>query len=181
MTFRARRYGSSGFTLLEVLVALAIVALGLMAVFGQVSQSVTVAIRLRDKTFADWIAMDQITQLRLGGDFPAVGTRTEDVDMANTKWRCTVKVSATDVADLRRADVSVAFADNPDRPVVSVASFLVRQPQPVAPPITNGWEPITPEDEAKAPAPTPTPTPTPTPVPTPPPSTKQAPPTAAFR
>ena len=44
-----------GFTLLEVLVALVIVGLGMIAVFGQISQSLTATARLRDKTLATWV------------------------------------------------------------------------------------------------------------------------------
>ena len=133
---------ASGFTLLEVLVALAIVGLGLIAIFGQVGQSITVANRIRDKTLADWIAVNRITELRLQGTFPPIGTRSEDVDMANTRWRVTIDVSGTELANLHRADVSVAFADEPDRPIVTVASFLLQQAQPRLPPATGGWEPI---------------------------------------
>jgi general secretion pathway protein I len=171
----AHRPAATGFTLIEVLVALAIVGLGLIAVFGQVSQSVTTATRLRDKTLADWIAVDRITELRLTGDFPAIGTRSDDVDMANTKWRYSVKVSATEVADIRRADVSVGFAENPDRPLVTVAGFLVSPVQPRVPPITSGWEPITAEDAATPPGQNPPPPPNPPSVPGPPPI--QTPPT----
>jgi hypothetical protein len=86
-----------------------------------------------------------------------------------------VKVSGTDFADLRRADVSVAFADSPDRPVVTVASFLVRQPEPRVPPIIGGWEAITPEAQAGAAAQNPPPGQNPPPIQNPPPV--QSPPT----
>ncbi len=76
-----------GFTLLEVLVALVIVALGLMAAFGQVNQSLTVSSRLRDKTLAHWIASNEMTRMRLLADFPAIGTRSDEVEMARTNWR----------------------------------------------------------------------------------------------
>ena len=54
-----------GFTLLEVLVALAIIGLGMVAVFSQLNQSLLAASRLRDKTLASWIALDRITELRV--------------------------------------------------------------------------------------------------------------------
>lgn len=123
--------------------ALVIVGLGLIAIFGQVGQSVTVANRLRDKTLADWIAVSRITELRVQGEFPPIGTRSEDVEMANTKWRLTINISANaDSPFIHRADVSVAFADNPDRPVVTVAGFLLQPPQSAPPPVVGGWEPI---------------------------------------
>ncbi len=115
-----------GFTLLEVMVALVIVALGLMAAFGQVNQTLTVASRLRDKTLAHWVAMNEMTRLRLLGEFPAIGSRSDDVDMARTTWRYTIKVVKTPLEAIRRVDISIAFADRPDAVVTTLTGFLGR-------------------------------------------------------
>ena len=56
-----------GFTLIEVLVALAIVAIGMAAVLGTLTSSANTVVYLRDKTFANWVALNQIAQLRLSG------------------------------------------------------------------------------------------------------------------
>ena len=118
-----------GFTLLEVMVALVIVALGLMAAFGQVNQSLTVASRLREKTLANWVAVNQMTRLRLLGEFPAIGTRSDEVEMARTTWRYTIKVVKTPLAALRRVDISIAFGDRPDAVVTTLTGFLGRPGQ----------------------------------------------------
>jgi general secretion pathway protein I len=123
----------SGFTLLEVLVALVIVALGLMAAFGQVNQSLTAASRLREKTLANWVAVNEMTRLRLLGEFPPLGTRSAEVEMARTNWRYTTKVVKTPVDALRRLDISVAYADRPDSVVTTLTGFLGR-PAPTTPP-----------------------------------------------
>ena len=126
-----------GFTLIEVLVALAIVALGLIGVFGQMSQSATAASRLRDKTLADWIAINTVTELRVTGEFPAVGTRSNDIEMANTRWHYEMKVSETDGGPLRRVDVTVSFADRPERPVAVASGFVAQRPK--VPAASTGW------------------------------------------
>ena len=128
MTEPARQ---SGFTLLEVLVALVIVALGLMAAFGQVNQTLTVSSRLRDKTLAHWVAVNEMTRLRLLGEFPAIGSRSDEVEMARTSWRYTINVVKTPLDALRRVDISVAFADRPDSVVTTLTGFLGR-PQAAA-------------------------------------------------
>jgi general secretion pathway protein I len=132
------RRSASGFTLIEVLVALAIIAFGLVAVFGQLGQTASTAIRLREKTLAHWVAIDRLTELRLSGAYPSVGTSSDDLEMANLRWHYEIKVSATESPDLRRADVSVSFADHPERPVASVTGFLGR-PQSAAPAQASGW------------------------------------------
>jgi general secretion pathway protein I len=115
-----------GFTLIEVLVALAIVAFGLVAVFGQMNQAATAAGRLREKTLAEWIAVNQVTELRLSGQYPPVGTRSDDLEMANTRWHYEIKISETEGDYLRRADVTVSYADRKERPVATVTGFIGR-------------------------------------------------------
>jgi len=118
-----------GFTLIEVLVALAIIAFGLAAVFGQMNQSATAAARLRDKTLAEWVGLNAITELRLSGEYPGVGTRSDEVELADVRWRFEVAISETEGNYMRRADVSVSRADAPDRPVTTVVGFIP-QPRP---------------------------------------------------
>lgn len=136
-----------GFTLLEVLVALVIVALGLLAAFGQVNQTLTTTSRLRDKTLAHWVAMNEMTRLRLMGEFPALGSSSDEVEMARTTWRYTIKVVKTPMESFRRVDISVSFADRPDA-VISTLSGLLANLPPAAPlPSGQGesqWLPLEP-------------------------------------
>jgi general secretion pathway protein I len=118
-----------GFTLLEAMVALVIVALGMMAVNGQLNRYVVAASFVEEKTLASWIGTNQITALSVGTTWPAVGTHDEDVDFARRKWRCHIVVTETDVMNLHRVDVSVSLKDNPER-VLDKVSGLVEPPVP---------------------------------------------------
>ena len=140
------RYRQRGFTLIEVMVALVIVALGLLAAFGQVNQTLTTASRLRDKTFADWVALNQLTAQRLLGEYPAIGSSSGETEMGRAKWRYTVKVEKTDFEDLRQINVSVAFADNPEQVVSSISGFMGRAAGKVTTPgkLRADWLPIEP-------------------------------------
>ena len=124
-----------GFTLLEAMVALVIVALGMMAVNGQLNRYVVAASFVEEKTLASWIGTNQITALSVGTTWPAVGTHDEDVDFAQRKWRCHIVVTETDVMNLHRVDVSVSLKDNPER-VIDKVSGLVEPPVPagISPP-----------------------------------------------
>jgi general secretion pathway protein I len=120
-----------GFTLLEVLVALVIVSLGMIAVFGQLNQMLSASGRLRDKTLAHWIAVDQITELQAIHAYPKVGERHDELDMARATWSYTVKISQIGDLAMRRVDVAVAFADTPKRILAEVSGFI-------APPLQGG-------------------------------------------
>ena len=104
--------GLRGFTLIEVLVALAIVTVGMAALLSTLSSSADTESYLRDKTFANWVALNQIAQVRLSGQLPSPGTSTGDSDFAGRKWHWRQEVTATQVPGMVRVDVSVRPADN---------------------------------------------------------------------
>ena len=118
-----------GFTLLEAMVALVIVALGMMAVYGQLNRYVVAASFVEDKTLASWIGTNEVTAISVASTWPDLGKHDEDVDFAARKWRCHIVVSATDVQNLRRVDVEVALAAAPER-VLHKVSGLVEPPAP---------------------------------------------------
>ena len=130
-----------GFTLLEAMVALVIVALGMMAVNGQLNRYVVAASFVEEKTLASWIGTNQITALSVGTTWPAVGTHDEDVEFAQRKWRCHIVVTETDVMNLHRVDVSVSLKDNPER-VIDKVSGLVEPPAPAGIPAPHWSLPI---------------------------------------
>jgi general secretion pathway protein I len=103
--------GARGFTLIEVLVALAIVTVGMAAVLGTLSSSADTAVYMRDKTFATWVALNQIATVRLSGQTPVAGKSDGDVDFAGRKWHWHQEVNATQLPGMARIDVSVRPAD----------------------------------------------------------------------
>jgi general secretion pathway protein I len=103
-----------GFTLIEVLAALVIVALGMLGVIEAVTQSARNGTYLREKTLAHWIALNVITEKRLEPEPPSVTESSGDVEFAGQRWRWSMLVTQTQVASLRRMDVSVRPADAPD-------------------------------------------------------------------
>ncbi|MCC5794771.1 MAG: type II secretion system minor pseudopilin GspI [Chromatiales bacterium] len=127
-----------GFTLIEVLVALAIVSLGLIAIFAQLNQSLLTTSLLRDRTLAHWVAADRLTELRLSGDWPAVGQRSDEIEFGPYRWRYTLRISETPGADLRRIDVSVALSSEPARPMATLVGFL-SEPPPSPVVSAEGW------------------------------------------
>jgi general secretion pathway protein I len=76
-----------GFTLIEVLVALVIVAFGMGAVLSALSGAAVNVSALREKTLAQWVALNRIADVRLDLQPPQVGTIEGDVQgFANGNW-----------------------------------------------------------------------------------------------
>ena len=114
---------SSGFTLIEVMVALVIVSLSLIAVTASMNQMIDAAETMRNRTYASWIAQNRITELRLAFATPDVGSSSGEVEYANTDWSWRAVVSETGVEDLYRIDVSVSFAGSDDS-IRTVTGFV---------------------------------------------------------
>ncbi|MEX0977085.1 MAG: type II secretion system minor pseudopilin GspI [Woeseia sp.] len=114
------------FTLVEVLVALAIAALALSAVAAAVSQMVDAASSMRERTFAAWIAQNQITELRLSNVQPEVTETSGDVEYAGREWTWVATISETGVENLFRVDVSISAIDSDD--VIRTVSGFIGEP-----------------------------------------------------
>jgi general secretion pathway protein I len=103
-----------GFTLIEVLVALVIVAVGMSVLMGTLTSSAKTVAYMQDKTFAEWVALDQIANVRIvlqKGQIPATGVTTGDIDMANRSWHWRQEVVDSQVPGIRRIDVKVRPKD----------------------------------------------------------------------
>jgi len=115
-----------GFTLLEVMVAMTILALALGAMIRAGGDSAANVSYLRDKTVASWVAENQIVERLLQDEWPPVTRTNGSEEMAGQEWRWEIEVSETSDEDLRRIDVAVA-PDTPDaEPIVRVTAFRGR-------------------------------------------------------
>ena len=119
------RNSARGFTLVEVLVALAIVSVGMLAVFKVIGDTAINVAFLRDRSFAAWIADNQITELRLSGEMPSVDETKGDLEFAGRRWFWVQKVATTPVEGLRRIDISVRREEDAEgSSLISMAGFI---------------------------------------------------------
>jgi general secretion pathway protein I len=107
----SRRLHEDGFTLIEVLVALAIVAIGMAALLSALSSSADSASYLRDKTFAEWVALNRIEEVRLASAIPGEGKTDGEVELANRKWKWQQEVMKSELEGIMRVDVRVKPAE----------------------------------------------------------------------
>lgn len=127
---------SRAFTLLEVLVAVSIFAIAALALLNAQRTQITTDQHLEEKTFAHWVAMNRLTEMRLDGAFPEIGQSESAAHMAGRDWLITTKVQGTPTPNVRLITISVALKteqvgtgsleEKPD-PVSVLTAFLPRR------------------------------------------------------
>ncbi len=101
------RPGSRGFTLLEMLVAVTVLAIALAAIISNGARYANNAAGLRDKTLALWVARNRLAEIDLAPVCPTEGNSNEDVKMGGIEWTWRTKVTITQDPMLRRIDIRV--------------------------------------------------------------------------
>lgn len=127
MHLSPRRAGSaSGFTLLEVLVALVIVGTALAAGLRAVGSLTSNSDGLRASMMATWSAENRLVQIRLGREFPDIGKRSFPCPQGDLNLVCEEEVLTSPNPLLRRIEVSVFDADKPGRRIVKLIQLVLR-------------------------------------------------------
>jgi len=98
---------TKGFTLIEVLAALIIVGLGMLAVIRAVNQTINNTSYLREKAVAHWVAMNKLSETRLSVSAPSNGTSDGDTDMAGITWHWRMTVTEV-MPGLKSIEIKVA-------------------------------------------------------------------------
>jgi len=120
-----RQRRACGFTLLEVLVALAVVAISLGAGLRAAGVLTDNAARLRDVTESQWCADNQLTALRLARQFPGVGDSDFECEQLGRRYIGSLQVRQTPNPNFRRASAIVGPEGVP--PLVTLSTVLSRQ------------------------------------------------------
>ena len=110
---RGRRPTARGFTLIEVLVALGIVAIALMAGIQATSALTHNAMRQSDVMLAQLCAENEQVKIRLARQMPGVGTTSVECEQAGRHFISSVNVQPTPNPNFRRIDVQVMRDEQP--------------------------------------------------------------------
>lgn len=121
------RAGERGFSLIEVLVAMLVLAAALTAVIQSTTASNASQQRLAESSVARWVASNEIARLRAAPGWPELGLDRGRTQMAQRTWYWRRSVADTAEPDMRRIDVQVYTDPQQEQPVVKLSGFVGRR------------------------------------------------------
>ncbi len=119
---------SRGFTLLEILVALAVLAFAMGAIIKASGDFTGSHAHLHARSMANWVARNVVVEFQVGNEWPRVSERKGTQEMGGKEWRWLARISQTDEARLRRIDVEVMLSDTDENTPLTTLSGFLRQP-----------------------------------------------------
>ncbi|REL31585.1 type II secretion system minor pseudopilin GspI [Thalassotalea euphylliae] len=116
-----------GFTLIEVMLAMAVFAIAGVALLGAAQSNFDNLSRLEQKTVANWVAANQLTAASLDTQtWPPRNNRKGQVEMAGATWYWQQKVVRTQDANLRQVTIEVRQQASDEQPLSELTTFLAR-------------------------------------------------------
>jgi general secretion pathway protein I len=118
-----------GFTLIEVVIAVAVLAVAMAALISGMARYADNAAGLREKTLALWVAHNRLTEIDLEPAWPALGKSDGDAELAGIEWRWSVEVAETPDPDVRRIEIRVRARDR-ETDAAALSSFVGKVGRP---------------------------------------------------
>lgn len=124
----SRRSSQAGFTLIEVLVALAIVAVALLAALRVAGQAANDTVDLRARLFAGWVAENRLAEHRARGAWLPTGKQDGTQSQGGIEFTWREEVVPTPNPSFRRIDIFVFSTPSETRSLAHLVGFVVNPP-----------------------------------------------------
>lgn len=129
-----KRRRQRGFTLVEVLIALAVLAIALVAFVSAGAQNADYATYIRDRSIAQWVARNQLAEYQLQANWPSIGKKDGNTDMSGSKWHWQADIQSSPDPQVRRIDMRVYTVDpatgKPDTDsILLISGFITQHPR----------------------------------------------------
>lgn len=122
------RSNKAGFTLFEVLVALAIIAIALLAAVRAAGQGTNNVSDMRARLLAGWVAQNVISEQRARGEWPPTGIQNGTMRQGGMDFSWREEIISTPNRAFRRIDISVFQEPDESRSLARMTGFLVAAP-----------------------------------------------------
>ncbi len=122
MIIKTSSPGNTGFSLLEVVIALAVVSIALLALSRTGGSAPARYTDLQQRTLALWVADNAMAEIRLTEGFPQPGARFGQERMAGVDWSWQAEISQSAEPNIRRVDITVYLDSNAQQEQLAVLS-----------------------------------------------------------
>ena len=126
---KSRRADHSGYTLIEVLIALAIISIALMAAIRASGQGAANVSELRSRLLAGWVAENRLAEYRARGIWLQPGSRRGGERQGGIEFFWREEVAATPNPAFRRVDIYVHATPTEPHVLAHVAGIIVQPVQ----------------------------------------------------
>jgi len=123
---KKKLFKQAGMTLLEVMVAMAVFGTAGLAVMKVATENLSSLAYLEEKTFANWVAANTLTELKLANKVPGKPWQEGESELAGRTWYWRYKAVATDSSDFVGVTVEVATDKKYESTVSHLLTYMVR-------------------------------------------------------
>ena len=124
MILRKRTLRQSGFTLLEVMIALMVFVSVAVTITDTTSLRVSSLFSMKDQTLASFVAENRLSEIRLSGLVPEEGEGKTTAEMAGREWLGLTRAENTQFPGMRRITVEVSEAGRSEQVLYSLATVM---------------------------------------------------------
>lgn len=125
---RAKRAKSCsfGFTLIEVMLAMAVLAIAGVALVSATSSNVRHIGQLEERMVANWVASNQLVEANLDETWPPRNNKKGKVELASKEWFWQQKVVRTTDSNMRAVTIEVRLNEDDELPITSLQTYIAR-------------------------------------------------------
>jgi general secretion pathway protein I len=121
-----KRLRQAGFTLIEVMLAMAVFAISGVALLAVADNNYRHISLLEEKMLANWVASNQLVEASLSPTWPPKNNRKGNIDMAGRTWYWQQKVVKTDNNLLQQVIMEVRVNEDDELASASIVTYLTQ-------------------------------------------------------